>query len=162
MTLIQLREAYNKVLQKQQMKETLYQNYLIMKSSSNKKEDMIQILQQGIDLYNRGLCTEAYRIFSLAINVEADADAYHNRGTACMDIGKFEQAIGDFTAAIIFCPTYSPPYLNRALCISQVLSDNDALDDLGYIDIKKIAIQDFKKAIELGSNTAEAYLAMIE
>jgi len=132
-----------------------------MKSVSPKQAQLLQILQLGITQYNQGMFQEAYKTFTKAIDFEADADAYHNRGTTCMDLMKIEHAIHDFTAAIIFCPTYAMPYFNRALCMAQILSDNNALSNLSYSDIKEFIKRDLKKSMELGNENARQYLSMI-
>lgn len=158
MTLLELRTVYKEIVEKQKTKEILYQNYLYLKQNSSKQEALVGILQLGIDSYNQGQLKEAYSIFSKAIDFEADADAYHNRGTVCMDLGNLRHAIHDFTAAIMFAPTYSPPYTNRGLCIAQILADNRVLNDSQYSDIKDFAKADLVKAVELGNASARQYL----
>lgn len=161
MIITELREALRMIENKSKQADLLYQNYLHMKSISPKKEKLLEILQEGITFYNQGQFEKAYELFSEAINFEADADAFHNRGTTCMDLGNLIHAIHDFTAAIIFCPTYGPPYFNRALCVSQILADNNALDDIQNKDLKDFAKADLQKAIELGLSDANEYLKML-
>ena len=158
MTLPELRTVYEEVVEKQKAKDILYHNYLYLKQSSSKQEALLGILQLGIDSYNQGQLEDAYSIFSKAIDFEADADAYHNHGTVCMDLGNLRHAIHDFTAAIMFAPTYSPPYTNRGLCIAQTLADNRGLNNPQYVDIKEFAKADLAKAIELGNAGAKQYL----
>jgi len=158
MTLADLRTVYEEVVEKQKAKDDLYHNYLYLKQNSSKQEALVAILQSGIDCYNQGRLEDAHSIFSKAIDFEADADAYHNRGTVCMDLGNLRHAIHDFTAAIMFAPTYSPPYTNRGLCIAQILVDNRALNNPVYNDIKNFAKADLTKAVNLGNTGARQYL----
>ena len=158
MTLSELRTVYEEVLEKQKSKDILYQNYLYIKQNSLKKEELIKMLELGIMMYNQGEPKMAYSVFSEAINFETDADAFYNRGTVCMDLGELRHAIHDFTAAIIFCPTYSPPYRNRGLSVAQTLARNSALNDPKYLDIKNFAKSDLMKAAELGDTEVQKYI----
>lgn len=158
MTLADLRTVYEEVVEKQKAKDFLYHNYLHLKQNSSKQEALVAILQSGIDSYNQGQLEDAYSIFCKAIDFEADADAYHNRGTVCMDLGNLRHAIHDFTAAIMFVPDYSPPYTNRGLCIAQILADNGVMNNPLYSDIKNFAKTDLAKAVELGNAGARQYL----
>lgn len=162
MTLPELRTVYEEIIEKQKSKDILYQNYLYLKQSSSKQAELIKILEAGIMAYNEGEPKVAYAIFSKAIDFEADADAYYNRGSVCMDLGELRHAIHDFTAAIMFVPDYGPPYNNRGLCLAQVLADNGAINDSQYNDIKNLAKSDLTKAIELGNLEARRYLDALD
>jgi tetratricopeptide (TPR) repeat protein len=63
--------------------------------------------------YNEAIddCTHA---LSFSLVPSSAAVAYGNRGVAYMDLGKNDQAMQDFTAAIRVLPTYRPAYENRA------------------------------------------------
>jgi len=161
MTLTELKKAIEQVKTRENMKDILYENYIQMKRLSNKQAKLVELLNLGINYYNTEQFDFAYSTFTKAIDFEADADAFHNRGTTCMDLNNLIQAIHDFTAAIIFCPTYASPYLNRGLCILQLLSDNGALNNYEYEDIKMFAKFDFQKAYQLGLQEANQYIKIV-
>ena len=161
MTLPELEENINQIIEKEKNKDMLYFSYLSIKKNSLKLDKLQEMVKKGIERYNEGNYKAAYQIFSEAIDFETDADAFYNRGTTCMDLGNLRIAIHDFTAAIIYCPTYGKPYLNRGLCVAQILSDNGALFNNQYADLKEFAKKDLKKAIELGHESAKQYLVML-
>ena len=74
-----------------------------------------------------------------------NASMYNNRGTAYYNLGQYQHAIQDYSAAIRLKPDYSLAYYNRG-CV--------------YIknpDQYKQAIEDLNKAIHLKPDYVEAY-----
>ena len=74
-----------------------------------------------------------------------DPEAYNTRGVAYAKIGRFDQAIGDFSQAIKLDPRHASAYTNRALAERQT-GANDA------------ALADFTHAIDSNPNHGPAYL----
>src|SRR5512139_183805 len=73
-----------------------------------------------------------------------DAEGYNNRGFAYCQIGKYDQAISDFTKAIKINPRLAHAYNNRGAAYL-------------YEDQYDQAISDFNKAIEIDPRLAHAY-----
>jgi tetratricopeptide (TPR) repeat protein len=64
-----------------------------------------------------------------------DAAAYNTRGVVYAKLGRYSNAIEDFTHTIGLDPNFSGAYTNRALAYRQMKKDN-------------LALQDFNQAIE--------------
>lgn len=162
MTPHKLRTTFDIIQQKQRQATAIYDAYLLVKQTSQKGDELKALLNLGISQYNAGLVDTAIDTFSKAITLEIDADAYHNRGTLFMQKRNVEFAIHDFTAAIMFCPQFPSPYINRALCLMSSLALNDLEYHRDYRDIKQFARQDFEKAKSLGSPLAAKHLSEID
>ena len=74
-----------------------------------------------------------------------DAEAYNTRGVVYAKLGRYSNAIDDFSHAIELNPHFSGAYTNRALAYRQ-----EKRDDL--------ALQDFNQAIAANPSDAAAYL----
>ena len=72
------------------------------------------------------------------------AEAYLNRGNAKYNLGRYEEALADYTEAIRLKPDYAVAYHNRG----------NAKDDLGR---SEEALADYTEAIRLKPDYAEAY-----
>jgi len=72
------------------------------------------------------------------------AIVYNNRGNAYFKIGKFNEAMSDYTAALRLNPQYANPHNNRGI-ILQRKGDYER------------AIAEFDKAVALNPNYANAY-----
>jgi tetratricopeptide (TPR) repeat protein len=77
-----------------------------------------------------------------------DPEAFNQRGAAYARIGRFSDAIADFSKAVSLEPGFAPAYTNRGLAQRQT-GRNDA------------ALQDFSRAIQANPSYAPAYLAAI-
>jgi len=75
-----------------------------------------------------------------------DPEAFNQRGAAYARLGRFSEAVADFTKAVSLDPDFAPAYNNRGLAQRQT-GRNDA------------AMQDFSRAIQANPNYAPAYLA---
>src|ERR1700730_5256537 len=75
----------------------------------------------------------------------ASAEAYNTRGVAYARIGKFQEAIADFSQAIKLAPGNAAALTNRALAYRQMNRDD-------------VALPDFNRAIEANPKHAPAYL----
>ena len=73
------------------------------------------------------------------------AEAYNTRGVAYAKIGKFQDAINDFSLSIKLNPNNAASLTNRALAYRQVNRDEAALSD-------------FNRAVETDPNHAQAFL----
>jgi tetratricopeptide (TPR) repeat protein len=67
---------------------------------------------QAIAYYNRA-------INSPGISPQNKAVAYHNRACAHYDLDQTDQALRDFTQAIVLDPKYDPPYYHRSFIYEQ-------------------------------------------
>ena len=75
----------------------------------------------------------------------SDAAAYNTRGVVYAKLGKYPNAIEDFSHTIELDPHFSGAYTNRALAYRQTKKDD-------------LAMQDFNQAISVNANDAAAYL----
>ena len=75
----------------------------------------------------------------------SDAAAYNTRGVVYAKLGKYSNAIEDFSHTIELDPHFSGAYTNRALAYRQTKKDD-------------LAMQDFNQAISVNANDAAAYL----
>lgn len=75
----------------------------------------------------------------------SDPEAYNTRGAAYARIGKFSDAIADFTKAVQLDPNNAAAFTNRALAYRQT-KHND------------LALADFNHALQSNPNHAPAYL----
>ena len=75
----------------------------------------------------------------------SDAETYNTRGVAYAKIGRYSQAIADFSQSVKLDPNHASAYTNRALAERQP-GANDA------------AMQDFTRALQANPNHAPAYL----
>lgn len=73
-----------------------------------------------------------------------DADAFNNRGTVFYKLGRYQQAINDYSHAIRLQPEHADGYNNRGLAYGRTGRYQQAIDD-------------FNKAIHLKPNFADAY-----
>jgi tetratricopeptide (TPR) repeat protein len=73
--------------------------------------------------------------------------AYHfNRGTAHLKLGKYQEAVGDFSYALKLNPGHPDIHTNRGIAYYR-------------INQKDQACQDWRKSIEEGSRAAEKYIS---
>ena len=107
-----------------------------------------------------------------------DAEEFNNQGFAHCQIGRYDQAISDFSKAIEANPQLAPAYNNRGTAYLYKAQYNQAITDLnkaieinprfaqayknrGWAYIKKRqydqAISDFNKTIEIDPGFVEAY-----
>ena len=62
----------------------------------------------------------------------SDPEAYNTRGVAYAKIGRFNNAISDFSQAIKLDPRHAAAYTNRALAERQVGSNDAAMPDFSH------------------------------
>ena len=154
-----LTEIIDKIIEREKNISMTSANYRLLKSTSKNRDKATHKVEEGIRSYNNDDLNSAYQLFSEAINIEADADAYFNRGVVCMDYRQLFNAITDFTAAILLFPIYANAYHNRALSILQILSENSALDNYKLVSFAK---KDLTKSLELGNTESLQYLQGLE
>ena len=77
--------------------------------------------------------------------IQATRAAYNTRGVVYAKLGKYSNAIEDFSHTIELDPHFSGAYTNRALAYRQTKKDD-------------LAMQDFNQAISVNANDAAAYL----
>src|SRR5271155_5357173 len=75
----------------------------------------------------------------------SDAAAYNTRGVVYAKLGRYSNAIQDFSHTIELDPHFSGAYTNRALAYRQTKKDD-------------LAMQDFNQGISVNANDAAAYL----
>src|SRR4051812_36584549 len=59
----------------------------------------------------------------------SDPSAYNTRGAAYARVGRYGDAISDFTKAVQIDPNYAPAYTNRALALRQTNRNEQAYAD---------------------------------
>lgn len=107
------------------------------------------------------------------------AEAYFNRGQVYSDMPDYEKAIEDFTHAVSLNPKYTEAFLKRGLVHKAIKNFDLAIQDFqhtieldpknadgyiyrgqtlyekGYHEYHQLAIEDWRKAIDLGSPNAK-------
>lgn len=86
----------------------------------------------------------AIQKFTQAIALKPTVETYYQRGNAQFDLGNYQAAVEDYTAALEKDSSYVAAYFNRGLA---------------YLELNqlKAAVDDYTKAIEINSNDADAY-----
>jgi len=86
----------------------------------------------------------AIQQFTQAISLKPTAESYYQRANAQLDLGNYQAAVEDYTAALAKDPNYVAAYFNRGLA---------------YLKLNqfKAAVDDYTKAIENNSQDADAY-----
>src|SRR5918998_2689264 len=74
-----------------------------------------------------------------------DPGAYNTRGAAYARLGRYSDAMTDFTKAVQIDPNHAPAYTNRALALRQTNRNDQALAD-------------FSRAIQADPNYGPAYI----
>jgi tetratricopeptide (TPR) repeat protein/S1-C subfamily serine protease len=144
-------------------------------------EEFASHLQLGDILSNSKRFSEAIAAYSNAIKLKPNALAYGSRGGAYKDLGQYQEAISDYSAALALDPGYDSIYNDRGLAykdsnqyekaladFNKVIALNPDADDihkayynrgLTYVKADKYqeALADFDKAISLKPDYALAY-----
>ena len=143
-------EKQNKLLllQKPHVKEK--QKELLKKQFKKVTEALtaVQWNQKALGLWRERKFTDsnqALMFLNQAIRLDPNfADAYHNRGSAYLDLDQYDRAIDDYNQAIRLDPNSAPSYNNR-----------------GHWYYKKVqferALEDYNLAIRLDPNLVFAY-----
>ena len=97
----------------------------------------------GTHYYRKGAYPAAIEELTKAIEY-GYMDAFSNRGNAFFAMGKFEEALRDYSLAIAFRPDWAKAFYDRGLVAFQ----------LGYYEK---ALMDYSLAIKLDSQYSEAY-----
>ena len=126
----------------------------VNKSIKEKLEYLVQhMLPVGIsDIYEYEKLHYNLKMYEEVINSKDssndsdNAGAYNGRGATLSKLGKYEEAIKDFTQAIALKPDYATGYHNKAVALQ-------------YLERYEEAIQAFDKAIELKPDDAETIKA---
>ena len=165
-------------LKKELEKEKTEKEKLLIQKQYSKNIDKIR----EVDYFNKAYAAQNYNLkieyYTNHIKINTnDALAYHNRGHAYHDLGKYELAVSDYSKAIELDSKLERPYFNRGniyiklgkyeLAIfdySQVIKltprDIDAYFNRGFAYNKlgkyELAISDYSKAIS-HTNDAKAY-----
>jgi tetratricopeptide (TPR) repeat protein len=101
------------------------------------------LIEEGNNLADEGLYEEALRAYDRAIEMDDSvADAYYNRGTIQLELGRVEAAVEDFTRAIDIRGEFGQAYFNRG----------NARYRLGEY---ASAVEDFSNALGAVENEAE-------
>ena len=109
-------------------------------------EDHHGIFNLGVAYKDANMLNEAIETFSRLLVLKPDfPNAYFERGFSYGKMGLFVQAHEDMERSIQYQPDHGPSYFFRGRAY-------EALDEI------KLACDDWKKAFELGTKEAEAYL----
>lgn len=86
----------------------------------------------------------AIQKFTQVIALKPTGESYYQRGNAQFDLGSYQAAVEDYTAALEKDPNYLAAYFNRGLA---------------YLELNQLqlAVDDYSKVIEINSNDADAY-----
>jgi len=86
----------------------------------------------------------AIQQFTQAITLNPTGETYYQRGNAQFDLGNYQEAVEDYTAALEKNPDYLAAYFNRGLA---------------YLELNQLqeAVDDYTKVIEINSNDPDAY-----
>src|SRR5262249_35444447 len=113
---------------------------------------------RGRALLALGRYAEAERSFDeyLRRGGEEDSDIFKGRGLARMKLGKYPEAVDDYTRALERCPL--PSFRSDG---GEGRGDGDIFQHRGwahfFADAWKLALRDFSKALELDPEAGDAY-----
>ena len=117
---------------------------------------------RGNVLLELGKSTEALKSFEKAIELKPDfAEAYNNQGNALLKLKRIDSALKSYEKSISLMPNYYQAYHNCGRAFYERNKKNEILKN--YEKSKKFnsdldsAIKNYKKAIELKPDFAEAY-----
>ena len=117
---------------------------------------------RGNLLLELGKSTEALKSFKKAIELKPDfAEAYNNQGNALLKLKRIDSALKSYEKSISLMPNYYQAYHNCGRAFYERNKKNEILKN--YEKSKKFnsdldsAIKNYKKAIELKPDFAEAY-----
>ena len=117
---------------------------------------------RGNLLLELGKSTEALKSFKKAIELKPDfAEAYNNQGNALLKLKRIDNALKSYEKSISLMPNYYQAYHNCGRAFYERNKKNEILKN--YEKSKKFnsdldsAIKNYKKAIELKPDFAEAY-----
>ena len=117
---------------------------------------------RGNLLLELGKSTEALKSFEKAIKLKPDfAEAYNNQGNALLKLKRIDSALKSYEKSISLMPNYYQAYHNCGRAFYERNKKNEILKN--YEKSKKFnsdldsAIKNYKKAIELKPDFAEAY-----
>jgi tetratricopeptide (TPR) repeat protein len=119
----------------------------------------------------------AYTAYTASLQIRKTALTLNNRGLTLYDLGRYEEAIADYSEAIAFNPQVAGYYANRAQAHYMLNNTDSALADVqealkigenakAYLYRARIALDkrdyqaavtDLTRAIELDGKSAEAY-----
>ena len=137
-------------------------------SLTKKKSWQTQVLNEGMDLRNKGQLEEAIAIFTELIEKDHSySRAYYQRAFCFRDLGFFEIALADLNRALELNPKDKKAYSNRGLVYRRLMDFEHAINDLDKalkLDPNDITILMNKaeiliiagKAIEAEKTTREA------
>jgi tetratricopeptide (TPR) repeat protein len=137
------------------------------------------LLEEGVNLYYRGMCVEALERFDRAVRMEPEnAFAQNAAGMAYLCRSQYAPAIERFNMAIQLQPAMAAAYLNRGSAYMTAAKFELAVEDFSWaidqdpdnpvvyvrrgrarFNMRKYdeALADFRKAIELNPADAEAF-----
>lgn len=137
------------------------------------------LIKQGLDNIAKNKPELALTNALDAIKMDNNSsEAYFLKGRAEQDIGLKNEALNDYTKAILINPKHARAYSNRALIKGSLGKMNEALEDLnkaisidsnlasaflnrgvtkGALGLKKEAIKDFDAAIKINPRYQDAY-----
>ncbi len=102
----------------------------------------------------RGQVAAAMQDFDKVVELDPTPEAFYNRAEAAADLGRFQQAVDDYSQAIRMRPDYPQAYGNRALAFVQLAA---AQKGQAQFELRRRALDDFGKAITLRPDYALAF-----
>lgn len=112
----------------------------------------------GINAFKQGDLNNAIKLFDLAIEKYPSAESYYNRGFTYSQLGDFKNEISSYTASILLDENHINANRNRGLCILDLLTNNNLMNDVDCKGFLNLARQDLINTIKLGGEDVRKYL----
>ncbi|MES0489867.1 MAG: tetratricopeptide repeat protein [Leptospirales bacterium] len=99
-------------------------------SSCVERNDVDQIGQEGMELFNNGDVQAALLKFEAILEMDDTIAEAHLRKADCLDLmNRYEESIASYTRAIELDPLYKEAFYNRALTYTGIRSNKKAIND---------------------------------
>jgi len=132
----------------QEEMERIQSNLLRVNQDLSANEGLLnswELLEDGVSLRQGGRSREAIDVLNRALTHNPTAIGYHERGKAYLELGMYQKAVEDFSAALEMEPNQRGSLFGRG----------KAKWKLGF---KQSAAEDMKKAAALGQGQAKRWL----
>jgi DnaJ family protein C protein 7 len=95
---------------------------------------LVQRREEGNKAYTAGRYKEAYAIYTYTLQIEpnnnsVNAKLFFSRATVCSKLGRFDQAVADYSSALKLDENYRKALLQRAKCYMKLREFDKAISD---------------------------------